>query len=568
MPKARLLGTAFAAALLSLGPAAGASEWVEVTSPSFVVVSDAGAGTAKHVARELEVIRAVYQSALPEMRLAPDGVRVYAVENVESLARLLPEYDEPGATPPGVFRPGFGRNDILVRTDTREEHPDALLHHEYFHLLARANLPVLPLWLDEGLAELWGHTVFRRSRVELGVPIQQHLAILRGDPPLSLDAVLAADRDSPSYRAPGARALFYARSWALTHYIVLGDSGARRGELDAYLEALSRGVDPKRAGREVFGELSELEKRLDAYARRERLERVEAKVPRAPETGDLTLRELSQAESLAMRADFLVWGPSFEKARALATGALARDPELALAQEVLGALELRARERPRAFAWFDAATRSVGASHLAYFYAATLAPPEAELDLERALRSAIAARPTFTPAYAELAFHRAGRGALDEALALVERAAELSPGSSWYRSLVARALWQRGERSEAMSEMRRAVLLALEAGRAEDAHAICRDGSLAGMAEAVLPACDRAVALRPENEGYHDSRAVARALAGDREGAVTDLRASLALDGPTPGDGASERRLWIRRLEDGGEILTEAARRALLGRPF
>jgi tetratricopeptide (TPR) repeat protein len=291
--------------------------------------------------------------------------------------------------------------------------------------------------------------------------------------------------------------------------------------------------------------------------------------PPVIEDGALALHELSAAEADAVQADFLVWGPSYGKARALAMRAIARAPELALPKEVLGALELRERARARAWKWFADAALSPGASHLAHFYAATLAPPEAELDFERSLLKAVSARPSFSPAYVELAYHYAGKGAPDEALAMVERAAELSPESAWYRSLVARALWHAGRRTEALRAMRAAVGLALAAGRPEAANDLCRYGSLAGMAKAVLPACDRAVTLSPGYGPYRDSRAMARAILGDREGAVADFRAYLADESRArPSSDAAERRLWIRRIERGDEIFGETARRDLLGRPF
>jgi uncharacterized protein with WD repeat len=52
---------------------------------------------------------------------------------------------------------------------------------------------------------------------------------------------------------------------------------------------------------------------------------------------------------------------------------------------------------------------------------------------------------------------------------------------------------------------------------------LCWSGSIHGAVEIVLPACERAVELEPDNGNYRRSRGVARALVEDYGGAITDL---------------------------------------------
>jgi eukaryotic-like serine/threonine-protein kinase len=58
----------------------------------------------------------------------------------------------------------------------------------------------------------------------------------------------------------------------------------------------------------------------------------------------------------------------------------------------------------------------------------------------------------------------------------------------------------------------------------EDWNSLCWYGSLAGHAQEALRACDQAVSLQPENAGWRDSRALARALTGDYAGAIEDYQ--------------------------------------------
>jgi len=54
--------------------------------------------------------------------------------------------------------------------------------------------------------------------------------------------------------------------------------------------------------------------------------------------------------------------------------------------------------------------------------------------------------------------------------------------------------------------------------------ALCWFGSLWGYAAEVLYACDLAVAKAPEVADFRDSRGVARALTGNRDGAIADFQ--------------------------------------------
>ncbi|WP_306558131.1 tetratricopeptide repeat protein [Nostoc sp. 'Peltigera malacea cyanobiont' DB3992] len=57
---------------------------------------------------------------------------------------------------------------------------------------------------------------------------------------------------------------------------------------------------------------------------------------------------------------------------------------------------------------------------------------------------------------------------------------------------------------------------------------LCWGGSLQKQAADVLPACDKAVALAPEDSRIRDSRGLARALTGDTQGAIEDFEAYIA----------------------------------------
>ncbi len=136
-------------------------------------------------------------------------------------------------------------------------------------MLTRLNLPGIPGWLNEGLAELWGNTVIRGETVEMGYPIQNHLDRLRGRKLLPLEALFSVDRSSPYYTEKNMVSIFYAQSWALTHYLMIGDeTGQAKTMLGKYLNLLQNDVDHQEALQQSFGDLKALEEKLESYVRK------------------------------------------------------------------------------------------------------------------------------------------------------------------------------------------------------------------------------------------------------------------------------------------------------------
>jgi len=87
---------------------------------------------------------------------------------------------------------------------------------------------------------------------------------------------------------------------------------------------------------------------------------------------------------------------------------------------------------------------------------------------------------------------------------------------------------------------------------AEDWNSLCWQGSLAGYAAELLPACDRAVALDPTNGGIRDSRGLARALTGDLAGAAADFAAFIDWAADTKyAAQIPQREAWIAALQAG-----------------
>jgi Tol biopolymer transport system component len=98
---------------------------------------------------------------------------------------------------------------------------------------------------------------------------------------------------------------------------------------------------------------------------------------------------------------------------------------------------------------------------------------------------------------------------------------------------------------------------------AESWGTLCRYGSLHKEAAAVMQACEKAVALAPKNGWFRDSRGIARALTGDKQGAIEDFQAFIKSTNWDK-EGKKQRQGWIDALKAGKKPFTQEEIETLL----
>ena len=72
------------------------------------------------------------------------------------------------------------------------------------------------------------------DRSQIGRPVGHRVRVLRGLTLLPLRKLLGPNHQD-LFRDPWRTAVFYSQSWAFVHYLMLGDNGAHRAQLKAYL---------------------------------------------------------------------------------------------------------------------------------------------------------------------------------------------------------------------------------------------------------------------------------------------------------------------------------------------
>jgi tetratricopeptide (TPR) repeat protein len=455
-------------ALLAIPLPADKSQWVEVTTPNFIVVSNGGQGTAERVAAQFEQIRAIFRKALPYASAHESPVMtVLAAKDEKSLSELLPEFWEKGHEHRvGIFFYRMNKYYIALRSDLEGPNAYEPIYHEYFHSVTLPYMPGLPLWLAEGFADFYGNTVMMGKDAILGRANGGLINELRGGRLIPLDVLFQVDHSSPYYNEQNKTSLFYAESWALVHYLMAGDKGAHRQLITNYLTALTKGADAVAAGRQAFGDLGQFQRQLAQYIGNSTFYEIPMKS--APEISEkhFPVRQLSAAESDAIRGDFQAYRGRADLARPLIDAAEKDDPKLALPHESMGMLAYSTGQHLEALHELSKAVELDPQNFRTLFFRSFLAfhahgAGSQSEQIEADLRRSIALNANFPPAYGLLASFLAEKDEkLDEALGFAKKAIELEPGTSAYQISLGEVLIRLHRDTEAIAAGLRADMIA------------------------------------------------------------------------------------------------------------
>jgi hypothetical protein len=462
--------------LLVLGIPSRASDrnqnWIEIRSPHFIVLSNAGEKEGRHVAAQFENIRALFHAVFSKARVDPGKPTIiFALRNEDSLKIFLPSY---GANPnakklAGLFLARPDMNFALVRTDasstaSNEYHT---LYHEYTHSILRMNFRGLPLWLDEGFAEFYGSTRFDSHTASFGMPDANLLGLLQREQLIPVATLVSTDSSSPLYNAREHSGMFYAESWAIVHYFMLSPDVKKDALLDKFLAALQSTDDPIEAARQSFGDLRKLADKLETYARQPTFYYARFPLESDLSEKDFSARALPLAEALTQEANFLLRNGSQSEALNLLHQAADADHELPALHLALGYYHFLRSDDAHAAKEFDETLSRDPKNAASHYYKAEIlyrksgytkdATPLIRADLEKAVEF----DPNFAPAHAFLCIAYTGTDETKpKSIAEARRAIELEPGNLAYYIDLGRAALANGKTVDAQTIAERAQKVA------------------------------------------------------------------------------------------------------------
>jgi tetratricopeptide (TPR) repeat protein len=428
--------------------------WHSVRTNHLFVIGNADADSLRRVAVWLEFFHAAFARLISRNVIdssVPTTVIVFRDD--ASFTPFKPGYQGRPASISGFFMPGNDVNYIALSLDPRGD-PYATAFHEYVHLHVKDNIPGAPLWLNEGLAELYESLQFSGNDVLIGTPKPGYLFLLRQLEMLPLKTLFSVGTDSPHYNERDKQGIFYGESWALVHYLMLGDR-ARQDQFKQFLSRVARGDDVTKAIEGTYGTtLDVIEQEFEAYVRRGNLTAQRITSLADPQTyGSYTATQrsaLTESEAIFYLADLALHMGRDAAAERGFKDAIALDANFLPAYAALGTLYVHQRRYEEAKKYLQKATTAPQSSEVHYLYAYVLSREGMSANNEvsryshenvalmrEQLLQSIKRDATYAPAYYLLAFvDFVSDERPDEALEMAEKAQQLAPSNKNYAELV------------------------------------------------------------------------------------------------------------------------------------
>jgi len=438
----RLLRT-FAAfgGLLLCAPLLGAADpqWIEVRSPNFSVVTDAGERRGRDAALHFEQMRSVFGALMTRAKVnLPVPLQIVAFHNTRELSQVAPIFNGKPTQLAGLFQGGEDRSFIML--DMSVENPWTVVFHEYAHCLLDGNLSFhSDPWFEEGFAEYFSSIEVDNKEARVGKIPEQTYQILQQMGMMRVSDLFRVQRNSRTYNESGDhRTTFYAESALVVHYLY---DNRLLSRLTVYFDALQVQKKPvEQAIETAFGMTAEqLDRALHTYLSTGKYRYYPIPTPSGIVAAQFSVTPLSPADARAMVADIHVHSPDYrDKALAEFEEVLKTDPEHAPALRGAGFAYLQQKDYRHAAEYLHRAAQRDPKDPRVHFYIALLlneqGPPDAARvkEIKKELETSIALDPGLADAYSLLGFMQAISGDTDKGIATLNKALELSPLNEHY----------------------------------------------------------------------------------------------------------------------------------------
>lgn len=462
--------------------------WTRVKSKHFLLVGDAGEREIRKAAVKLEQFREVFSRLFPKVNLnSPIPITVIVFKNRQSYLPFMPIYQGKVSEVAGYFQSGPEINYITLISESSRENSFSTIFHEYVHSLTNDNTFQMPTWFSEGLAEFYStfEVTDGDKKVWLGKPISNHVYLLRENKLLPLPKLFAVDHGSPDYNEQDKKGVFYSQSWALVHFLMLGNNSQRHPQLINYLGLLSQGKSTDESFRQAFQtDYATMEKDLNDYISRHSYPVQTFSFEQKLEfDSSLQSAQISEAEWNYYLGD-LVLHLNRTDCEEYLQKAIKMDPHLAVAYASLGMAQMKMQRMAEAKQSLQRALSIGSPNHMVHYYYAFILsregldannrisgydPALAQLMREN-LKKAITLAPDFPEPYHLLAFvNLVTDEELTETVSLLKHAIVLSPSRQEFTLMLSQVYLRQQKYDEAQKLLEPIVRNAQEPGLRERA---------------------------------------------------------------------------------------------------
>ena len=413
---------------------AGDPQWVEVRSPNFSVITDAGEKKGRDVALHFEQMRAVFGTLMTKANVNLSvPLQIVAFRSTKEIRQVAPIFNGKPTEMAGLFQGGEDRSFIML--DMSVENPWSVVFHEYAHRLMDGNLSVrADPWFEEGFAEFFSSIEVNNKEARVGRIPDQTYQILRYEGMMRVADLFRVQQYSKTYNESGDhRTTFYAESSMVVHYLYDNNLIPK---LAIYFDTLK--VQKKTVEQSVqtaFGMTAEqFDKVIRTYLSSGRYIYYPIATPAGIVAAQFTATPVSLADARALVADIHAHSLDYrDKALGEFQDVLKTDPENAAALRGAGFVYMQQRDFAHAAEYLRRAAQHDSRDARVHFYYAMLlnqqGPPDPERsgEIKKELETAIALDPKLAEAYSLLGFTQASSGEPEKGIASMRKAVELSP---------------------------------------------------------------------------------------------------------------------------------------------
>ena len=420
---------------------AGESQWLEVRSPHFSVITDAGEKRGREAAMRFEQMRTVFGELMTQAKITlPVPLQIVAFRNSKELRQVAPLWHGKPTEVAGLFQAGQDRSYIML--DMSVPNPWSVVFHEYGHQLMNGNLSAaIDPWFEEGFAEFFSSIEVDSKQARVGKIPEIDYRILQQDGFMRVADLFRVQHNSKAYNESGDhRTVFYAESAMVVHYLYDKQLVAKTGVY--FADAIDKKMPVEDAIQHAFGvSATQFDKDLRQYASSGRYQYYALPTPPGIDSKNYEVTEMNSVDGNAIVAEIHLHSPDYlDRAMAEFQEILKSNPDHPGALRGLGYAYLEKKDYEQAAGYFRRAAQRDSKDPRVHYYSAMLMTREngfndqADLPaIMKELEMAVSLDPSFADAYSLLAFAQTFAGEPEKGLQTIQKAVALSPRDPKYR---------------------------------------------------------------------------------------------------------------------------------------